>query len=166
MNQTDELLIQEILDNNPSAFERLLLAHNKTISIGKSKYNVDTNSIHDILYNIILSFKTNKTTINDLDAYLFVCIKNFKISCDKNSKNAIKLREKLSLTFENTPFHSDICFYELLEQLDQETQLLLKLKILHQFSLREIQKQTGISKSTIDYKLKKAYARLRHILSC
>ena len=166
MNQTDELLIQEILDNNPSAFEQLLFAHNKTISIGKSKYNVDTNSIHDILYNIILNLKTNKTTIKDLDAYLFVCIKNFKISCYKNSKKAIKLKEKLSLTFENTPFHSDICFYELLEKLDKETQLILKLKILHHLSLREIENQTGISKSTVDYKLQKAYARLRHILSC
>lgn len=165
MNTKDYKLILEIKNNNPLAFEEFLINHKKIIDICCYQLNIDKDFILDKIFDLILLNTSVLQNIKNIDTYIFSCVKKLKynnILKDKRECEKISRINKKELFSE---FKSDIYFYDLIKIVDAELSELLKLRYLDDLTIRQIADIKNMSKSTVDYKLKKACNKIYYKLS-
>ncbi len=167
MNTKDYTLILQIKENNYLALEEFLLNHKKIIEICTNQFHLEEDLVLDSIFNIILLDKSKLKKINNLDLYIFSCMKNFRHLLNQKQKKEL---EKAYIFFKqdeivNQKESTDLYFNSLLNLVDEASAKLLRLRHFNCFTLREIAKMENISKSKVDYQLKKAYKRIYNKLS-
>lgn len=167
MNIKDYILILQIKENNYLALEEFLFRHKKIIDICIYQFHLERDLILDKIFEIMSLDCYKLKKINNLDYYIFSCLKNFKYSLNQQQK---KEWEKLYILYQKHDFidskeNTNLYFNSLLKLVDKDSAELLKLRHFNCFTLRQIAQIKNISKSKVDYKIKKAYKKIYDILN-
>lgn len=161
MKEEDLRLLNEINANNSDSLNMFLKIHKKAIDISLKKFNLTKDDVIDILYDIILK----KDKIKNLDGYIYTCLKNYRYKLNHYEIKKNKLTNRYLKSDLVSHLNSDIIFLDLISSLDKQSKQILSLLYLDDFSVDKISTIINIPRSTIYFKITKAYQKLYDRLS-
>ena len=161
------LLMQNVIENKEKYFEILYKEYNNFVS--KIVFSIIKNKddAEDITQNIfmkIYKLPVEKLPTKNETSWLYAVSKNETLNYIKSKKKDISI-EDLQLYEKENNILDKIDYQRLMEKLDSEEELIIKLKTESNFTFKEIAKVLGKNENTVKWKYYSALHTLKILLT-
>ena len=161
------LLMQNVIENKEKYFEILYREYNNFVS--KIVFSIIKNKddAEDITQNIfmkIYKLPVEKLPTKNETSWLYAVSKNETLNYIKSKKKDISI-EDLQLYEKENNILDKIDYQRLMEKLDSEEELIIKLKTEYNFTFKEIAKVLGKNENTVKWKYYSALHTLKILLT-
>lgn len=169
-NEIKELFI-EIKHNNEIAFEKLYNRYNKLvygIAFSILKKKEDSEDVVQTVFSKIYALEKDKLPTDKIGTWLYTVTKNETLLLLRKNNNDVNLETIYDLEDENNEIDKIInkdSYNRLINGLNSKEQEIVSLKILSNFTFKEIGELLGESVNTIKWRYYKSIYSLRMMLS-
>ena len=156
---------------NIEEFKKIITAYQPRLHAFANSILKDDFASEDIVQDVFCFVWENRSklnSINNIEAYIVHILKCRCIDYLRKRKKEVVEDEILNLDYSEIKEDSEERYNRLLElmsQLPENQQELLRQKYFNNKRIREISKETGMSEGNIRTTLSRAYAKLRDLIS-
>ncbi len=164
-------LFMELRCGNKKAFENLYTKYNRLVygiafSILKNK--TDSEDIVQTVFSKIYEISTEKLPTNKEASWIYTLTKNETITFLRKKENAINLENIYEIEDNNNEINNIIdcdSYHRLISKLNNKEKQIISLKVLGNFSFKEISKLLNEPSGTVKWRYYKAVKTIKMLLS-
>lgn len=149
-------LVKEIGDGNSEAFEELYNLIYKELFYFLKKYTYDTEDIKDVIENtfvVIIEKSKNLLFYKNCYSWIYKIAKYQMFNLNRKIKSEIKVDDTEIELLDTTDTYSSISLSFLIDKFPKDLKLIFYLRFKNSYTIKEINKITNLSISTIKRKI-------------